>query len=136
MFEIVDHPIDLARVKAAVMAPECGAVLVFEGTTRDSHDGKAVQRLAYECYAPLAIREFEQIAREAADAIGQCNMAIVHRVGEVPVGHTSVAIAVSTPHRDAAYTASRYAIDQLKLRASIWKKEVYADGSAWKANTP
>jgi MoaE-MoaD fusion protein len=136
MFEIVDHPIDVARVRAAVLAPDCGAVLIFEGTTRDSHDGKPVQRLAYECYEPLAIREFEQIAQEAAATVGRCNVAIVHRTGAVPIGHTSVAIAVSTPHRDAAYIASRYAIDQLKLRASIWKKEIYTDGSAWKANTP
>jgi molybdopterin synthase catalytic subunit len=110
-------------------------LLVFEGTTRNHHGGKAVRRLAYEAYRDMAIAEFEQIAAEACAISGPCNIAIVHRVGEVPVGETSVAIAVSTPNRDAAYAASRFTIDQLKLRASIWKKEIYADGSAWKANT-
>jgi len=136
MFDVIDTPIDVGRLREAVAAPDCGAVLVFEGATRNHHEGKPVTRLAYEAYREMAIDEFIKIAEETRSSAGTCNIAIVHRVGLVPVGETSVAIAVSTPHRDAAYKASRYAIDQLKLRASIWKKEIYADGSAWKANTP
>jgi molybdopterin synthase catalytic subunit len=134
MFKITAEPIDLLAVRAAVLSPKCGALIIFEGTTRNHHDDKAVVRLSYEAYTDMAVNEFRRIAAQAQENWGPCNVAIVHRVGEVPAGETSIIIAVSAPHRDSAYQASRYAIDALKQTAPIWKKEIYGDGSTWKAN--
>jgi molybdopterin synthase catalytic subunit len=111
-----------------------GAVLVFEGVTRDTHDGRGVIRLEYEAYGQMAEAELKAIAADAVAQWPGLRIAIVHRMGLVGLGEASVVIAVSTPHRDAAYSASRFAIDALKVRVPIWKKEVYADGSVWKAN--
>ena len=136
MFQLVDEPIDISAVRNAVRSEKNGAVLVFEGTTRCHHEGRTVTELSYEAYPEMAIAEFRNIAKQIDENWPGCKVAIVHRLGVVPVEQTSVVIAVSSPHRDAAYSASRFAIDMLKTSAPIWKKEIYADGSVWKANTP
>ena len=110
--------------------------MLFVGVTRDNFEGRDVVRLEYEAYDALAIDQMQSIANEIAQRHPGARTAMVHRLGLVPVGEASIVIAVGTPHRAAAYEASRYAIDTLKERVPIWKKEIYGDGSAWKANTP
>ena len=136
MLRIVEGPIDTAAVTAAVRHPSCGAVLTFEGVGRDEMDGQRVVELWYEAWTEPAEREFSRIAAEVTERWPGVRVAIVHRTGPVAIGEPSVVIAVGAPHRVEAYEASRYAIDTLKARAPIWKKERYADGEAWIANKP
>jgi len=134
MLKIIDGPIDVAAVRRAVDDPATGAVLIFEGVGRQDFDGRLVVHLAYEAYPQMAEAVLGEIASEMAARWDGCRVAIVHRTGVVAIGEPSVVIAVATPHRAECYEASRYAIDQLKERVPVWKKEVYEDGSAWKAN--
>ena len=134
MFRLTAGPIVSSDVANAVRDPESGAVIVFEGVTRNHHDGKSVERLEYEAYGGMAEREMTQIGSRVVDRWPGVRVAMVHRLGVVEVGEASVVIAVSAPHRDEAYAASRFAIDELKAHVPVWKKEVYADGSVWKAN--
>ena len=134
MLAITPDPIDVAAVRAAVEDPGFGAILVFEGVTRNHFDGRAVTGLSYEAYPEMAHAELARIATDVAARWPGTKIAMVHRTGEVAIGDPSVVIAVGTPHRDAAYAASRFAIDTLKARLPVWKKEHYVDGAAWKAN--
>ena len=134
MISIQWDPIDIASVEACVHSSDCGAVLVFVGRTRDNFLNKKVLRLEYEAYEGMAIKEMKKIQSEIMERWAQAKVAMVHRLGEVGIGEASVVIAVATPHRDACYQASRYAIDNLKQRVPIWKKELYEDGAQWKAN--
>lgn len=139
MIRIGPDPIDLAAMIAAVGDPAHGAICTFLGTTRETSPGddRPVEALDYEAYVELARADFEAIAAEAAERWGPLRIAIVHRTGRVALGEASVAIAVGTPHRGAAFEACEYAIDTLKARAPIWKRETYRDGdTAWIANTP
>ena len=133
MFALSSTPIDSNTVRSAVQDPGFGAILIFEGVGRDNFEGRSVQALEYEAYAPMAIAEMEKIGSEAMDR-WQAKVAIVHRTGRVEIGEPSVVIAVGTPHRAACYEANRYVIDELKIRVPIWKKEVYSNGHTWKAN--
>lgn len=133
MFAIVNDRIDVAAVREIVANPRAGAVLVFEGVARD--DGGLVH-LSYEAYTDMAVPVMEAIGHEMAERWPGCRVAIVHRTGVVEIGEPSVVIAVSCPHRAECYEASRYAIEALKERVPVWKKEVFEDGSAWKANAP
>ena len=114
----------------------CGAVLSFSGMTRDTFEDKRVIQLSYECYIPMALKEMERIAQNLINTHTKLRIAIHHRLGVVNVGEVSVIISVATPHRAACYEASRYAIDTLKERVPIFKKEIYEGGSTWKANQP
>ena len=134
MIELTEAVIDVGVVREAVSRDEAGAVLVFEGVTRNHHDGRAVVRLEYEAYASMAKTQMSVICDTIASRWPGSRVAMIHRIGVVDVGEASVVIAVSAPHRDEAYAASRFAIDTLKASVPIWKKEVYADGSVWKAN--
>ena len=136
MYLVVDGPIDVPSVRAAVDDPGFGAILVFEGVGRNHFEGRPVVALEYEAYPPMAIKEMQRIGVEVGQRWPGVAVAMVHRTGRVAIGEPSVVIAVGAPHRGACYAASRYAIDTLKDRVPIWKKEVYADGSAWKANAP
>jgi len=109
-----------------------GALLLFVGRVRDHNDGRSVARIRYEAYAEMAERELEAILREAADRCEVTRIEAVHRTGELEIGEASVAIAVASPHRAAAFEASRYVIEEIKKRLPVWKREAYADGSdAW-----
>jgi MoaE-MoaD fusion protein len=134
MIRLQDSPIDPSEVEEAVSRPEAGAVLCFLGTTRNRFLDKAVLRLEYEAYEPMALAEMRRISEEIQQRWPDTEAAMVHRIGLVPIGEASVVIAVSSVHRDAAYAASRFAIDSLKERVPIWKKEIYEDGSTWKLN--
>lgn len=127
-------PIDVAAVEAAVTSPANGAILVFSGVVRDNNRGKGVIGLHYEAYEPMALAELGRIAAELTARWPDTRLAVVHRVGDVAMGEPSVVIAVGSPHRAAAYEASRYVIDELKARVPVWKQERYADGTAWIAN--
>ena len=134
MIGLVEGAINVASVVDAVRRDEAGAVIVFEGVTRNHHQGREVLRLEYEAYPGMAEQEMQAIADTSLVRWPDTRVAMVHRVGRVGLGEASVVIAVSAPHRDEAYAASRFLIDTLKSKVPIWKKEFYTDGSVWKAN--
>jgi molybdopterin synthase catalytic subunit len=131
MFEIVDRPIDVAAVTASVADPATGATVTFVGTTRNENDGRQVTRLEYEAYPAMALAEMRKIGDTAMQRWPVTRVAIVHRVGIVPIGEASVVIAVSAAHRAAAFAACHYAIDRLKEVVPIWKKEHFEGGEVW-----
>lgn len=142
MVELVDAPIDPQDVLSRVASPACGAVLLFLGTVRD-HSRKrdettgSVLKLTYTAYRPMARQALERIACELERAMEGLRVSIVHRLGEIPVGEASVAIATAARHRAAAYEASRLALERLKAEVPIWKLEHYADGkAAWREEEP
>jgi molybdopterin synthase catalytic subunit len=122
-------PIDLAALQSP--APSDGALCLFVGVVRDNHLGRAVSRLEYEAYEEMAQGEMQAIESEARRRWPLGDIRIVHRLGALAIGDASVAVAVVSPHRAEAFEACRYAIDTLKKTVPIWKKEYYADGSAW-----
>lgn len=126
--ELVDGPIDVDRAVRSVQAPGFGAVVVFLGTVRNQHAGRVVEKLTYSAYRRMAADTLAKIVSELE--AGGTRVAIVHRLGEVPVGEASVVIAVGSPHRAAAYEASRTALERLKAEVPIWKREHYAEGEA------
>jgi molybdopterin synthase catalytic subunit/molybdopterin converting factor small subunit len=130
-FHLTERPIDLNDVVARVASPKAGAVATFVGTTREHSRGRSVLHLDYEAYDGMAEAEMARIAAELRERYELTAIAITHRVGRVHVGETSVAIAVSAPHRAAALSACRDAIDELKERVPLWKKEVYEGGEEW-----
>lgn len=138
MFAISQAPIDTLGLIAAVRTAQCGAVIAFLGVVRQSaDDGRPVEGLTYEAYPAMAIAEMEAIGREVRERFDPCAIAIVHRVGTLRIGEASVGIAVAAPHRGAAFDACEYAIDELKVRVEVWKKEHYSDGGdRWLENVP
>lgn len=136
MIALTHHAIDIRSVEASVLDPSCGAVLTFLGTARNHFDGRPVTHLSYEAYEAVALAELNKIAQECSANWPGCKTSIVHRLGTVPVTEPTVVICTATPHRPACYAANRYALEALKARVAIWKKEIYEDGSAWKANSP
>lgn len=131
MYEIVAHTIDATAVEAAVADPAAGAIVTFIGTTRDHNDGRRVIRLEYEAYPEMALAEMRKIGETAMQRWSVTRVAIVHRIGTVPIGAASVVIAVSAGHRGAAFDACHFAIDRLKEVVPIWKKEHFEGGEIW-----
>ncbi|MGA8534601.1 MAG: molybdenum cofactor biosynthesis protein MoaE [Candidatus Tumulicola sp.] len=135
-FRIAREAIDPRTLENAVQSGDAGGVVTFLGVVRArSDDGRPVDGLTYEAYEPMAVAEFERIAGEARERFGDVRLAIAHRTGDLALGEIAVAITAAAAHRQAAFDACRYAIDEVKRRAPIWKKERYSDGvSEWKAN--
>lgn len=131
LYRVQEEPIDAREVEALVTDPGAGAVVTFSGAVRDHGRGQSVSLLEYEAYAPAAERMMEQVGEEIRERWPVIKVAMVHRTGALPVGEVSVVISVSSAHRDAAFEASRYAIERLKEIVPIWKKEHYADGATW-----
>lgn len=131
LFRIQSEPLDPREVERAVLGPASGAVVTFVGTVRDRARGREVIALEYEAYAPAAEKMMVQIAGEITERWGIRDVAIVHRIGRLIVGEASVAMAVASPHREAAFAACQYAIERLKQIVPIWKKEFYGDGAVW-----
>ncbi|HVR28932.1 MAG TPA: molybdenum cofactor biosynthesis protein MoaE [Thermoanaerobaculia bacterium] len=130
---LTDEPLDPTEVARRVELASCGAVVLFSGTVRDSHQGRRVERITYSAYRTMAADRLRQIARRLESRHPGTRVAIVHRLGEIAVGEASVVIAVASPHREAAYAASREALERLKGEVPIWKREHYADGaSIWR----
>src|SRR2546426_5978525 len=123
-------PIDPDAPLRAVAGADCGAVVNFVGTVRESNQGKRVVRLEYEAYPEMAMRIFDHIAAHARER-WMARVAIHHRTGALEPGEISVAIAAAAPHRADAFEACRHAIEALKKDAPIWKRELYPDGSSW-----
>ncbi|MSP38663.1 MAG: molybdenum cofactor biosynthesis protein MoaE [Deltaproteobacteria bacterium] len=131
MFQVTNQAIDLQKLIDYVTDPEAGAIATFIGTTRNSNEGRKVIALDYEAYGEMAEKELARIGADAAKNWPICRMAILHRLGPVQIGEASVVIAVSSAHRDAAFAASRFAIEEIKKTVPIWKKEVFEGGEVW-----
>ena len=129
-FQITSNAIDLDAFRQQLLDPSCGAYVQFDGWVRDHNEGQEVLRLEYEVYEPMAVKEGNRIIQEATNRFGISNAHGVHRSGLMELSDVAVVVGVSSPHRDAAFEACRYIIDQVKVRLPIWKKEYYASGEA------
>jgi molybdopterin synthase catalytic subunit len=130
-FRLTADPIDPAAVVAEVADERAGAIATFLGTTRIHSRGRTVLHLEYEAYEGMAEKVMAEIADDLATRYDLCKVAITHRIGRVGIGETSVAIAVSAPHREHALAACKEAIDTLKVDVPLWKKEIYEGGEEW-----
>jgi len=131
-FRLTAAPIDGRALRAELADPACGGYASFEGWVRNHQDGQPVTRLEYEVFAPLALREGERIIQEACARLDVRQALCVHRTGALALGEIAVWVGVASAHRDEAFRACRYIIDEVKHRLPIWKKEYYASGdSGW-----
>lgn len=133
--EITESVLDVKHVSDLVTSPSCGAISVFIGTTRDNFNGKKVLRLEYEAYNSMAEKKMKEICQLIRQKWDVQKIAMVHRIGVVPLTEASIIIAISSPHRKESLEAVHFAIDTLKATVPIWKKEIYEDeSSTWKEN--
>jgi molybdopterin synthase catalytic subunit/molybdopterin converting factor small subunit len=133
---LVREPIDSASLAAEVKQGEDGAVVVFDGIVRNNTRGRRTLFLVYEAYEEMALHQMQALAEEAVAVHGVRQVAMVHRLGRLEVGETSVLIAVSSAHRAQAFEACRWLIDTLKKTVPIWKKEHFEDGAVWADGEP
>ena len=131
LFELVQTPIDVSALHRHARGSGDGATVIFDGFVRDESHGRATKYLDYEAYEPMALGKMREIGAQLHQKFAIHRVAIVHRLGRLEIGETSVLIAVSAPHRAAAFDACRYAIDTLKKTVPIWKKEYFEDGAVW-----
>jgi molybdopterin synthase catalytic subunit len=127
-FELTTEPIDVGAVARRVVLPECGATVTLDGYAREWTKGKHTLYLVYEAYDSMALTEMQRLGVEAHERFDIAHLGIVHRTGRLEIGETSVVIAASAPHRQAAFQACEWAIKELKRTVPIWKKEVFDDG--------
>jgi molybdopterin synthase catalytic subunit len=130
-FELTADPIDVGAVARRVVLPECGATVTLDGYAREWTRGRRTLYLVYEAYAPMAISEMKRLGERTHERFEIAHIGIVHRTEHLAIGETSVVIAVSAPHRRAAFEACEWAIRELKRTVPIWKKEVFEDGEVW-----
>ncbi len=130
MIQLTDKPIDTAAVADAVRSPAAGAVVLFLGTVREETGGRQTDSLEYEAYSEMARAKLAELEREARRRWPLVRCAVVHRLGHLAVGEISVAIAVSSAHREPAFEAGKWLIDRIKQVVPIWKKENRADGTS------
>src|SRR5688572_27667058 len=136
MPELVRAPIDVAALLGGSARPDCGALAVFLETTREHHEGKKVVRLEYEAYETMAHAALAELEREVTGRYSVASCRIVHRLGDVPLTEVSVVVVVAAAHRGPAFDACRWAMDELKAKIPIWKKERYeGGGEAWVEGT-
>lgn len=133
---LVREPIDAQALIAAAKCPEDGALVVFDGIVRDNSRGRRTLHLDYEAYEEMAAKELRSLGAEARSRFGVRHVTIVHRLGRLQIGETSVLIVVASAHRAPAFEASRWLIDTLKKTVPIWKKETFADGAVWAPGEP
>jgi molybdopterin synthase catalytic subunit len=131
MFRVTTQPLNLQELVDFVTDPEAGAIATFIGTTRNNNEGRKVIALDYDAYPEMAAKELTRLGEEARKKWQICRMAIAHRIGPVQITEPSVMIAVSAAHREAAFAACRFAIEEIKRTVPIWKKEVYEGGEIW-----
>jgi len=129
VYQLIREPIDVAALARLVRAPEDGAVVTFDGFVRNQSHNRATLYLDYEAYESMALAKMREIGIQIHGKYRVHRVAMVHRLGRLEIGETSVFIAVSAPHRAAAFDACRFAIDTLKRTVPIWKKENFADGA-------
>ena len=130
-FELTTDPIDITSVARRILPPECGATVTLDGYVRQFTGGRETLYLFYEAYEPMALKEMRKLIEQARHDFEISNVGIVHRLGRLEIGETSVVISVAAPHRKAAFAACEWLIRELKRTVPIWKKEVYADGEMW-----
>lgn len=130
-FEIVEGPIEIQKYADYVLHAGAGAVTIFTGNVREWTRGVRTLYLAYEAYIPMAEKKLAEIGAEMEGKWPDVKVAIVHRIGELKISDIAVLIAVSSPHRKAAYEANEYAIERIKEVVPIWKKEIWEDGEEW-----
>lgn len=130
-FELTTEPIDVGAVARRVVLPECGATVTLDGYAREWTKGKHTLYLVYEAYDSMALTEMQRLGVEAHERFDIAHLGIVHRTGRLEIGETSVVIAASAPHRQAAFQACEWTIKELKRTVPIWKKEVFEDGEEW-----
>ncbi len=127
-FRIADAPFDIANERERLLAHQAGAYVSFEGWVRDNNEGRAVIALTYAAYQVLAEAEGNRIVDEARTRFDILDTACVHRIGRLELGELAVWVGVSAGHREEAFTACRWIIDEVKARVPIWKREHYAEG--------
>ena len=133
---LVRRPIDGAAIATSIRQPEDGAVVVFDGVVRNHTRGRRTLYLDYSAYEPMALRQMEQLAQQALANHAVRDVWLVHRLGRLQIGESSVYIAVASAHRAAAFEACRWIIDTLKKTVPIWKKEFFEDGAVWADGEP
>ena len=131
LYQLVREPIDMAALARHVRAPEDGATVTFDGFVRNQSHNRSTLYLDYEAYESMALAKIREIGAQIHEKFSIDRVAIAHRLGRLEIGESSVFIAISSPHRPAAFDACRYAIDTLKRTVPIWKKEYFADGAVW-----
>jgi len=127
MMHLTRHPLEIDALLAEVQSPERGGTCVFLGTVRNDANVTAID---YSAYDDMALAEIQRILSDAETQWPEARVTLQHRLGLIPVGEASIAIAAAAPHRDAAFAACRYVIEEVKKRLPIWKKELHGDGSA------
>jgi molybdopterin synthase catalytic subunit len=128
--------IDAGRIVAAAKSGEDGAVVVFDGIVRNHSRGRRTIHLDYEAYEEMAVRQMRELGKKARERFGVRQVTVVHRLGRLEIGETSVLIVVASAHRSAAFEACRWLIDTIKQTVPIWKKETFADGAVWAPGEP
>ncbi len=131
MIRLVQEPIDVQQLRDSLLEPEDGAIAIFEGVVRNHARGKRVHHLEYHAYESMALKKLEELAERAKREFKIRDIGIIHRLGRLEHGECSVAIVVTSAHREPAFEACRFAIDTLKKTVPIWKKEYYDDGEVW-----
>jgi molybdopterin synthase catalytic subunit len=131
MSYLTDGPVDSRTLAAAIMRTSDGACVIFEGVVRDHHEGKGVESISYDAYRPMAEKEIAKIMDDIRTRFPDVTAAVVHRLGLLRVGETSIAIACASPHRGEAFEACRTIIDRFKQTVPIWKKERGPGGEEW-----
>jgi molybdopterin synthase catalytic subunit len=130
-YELTTELLDVGAIARRVVLPGCGAIVTLDGFVRKFTKGRETLYLVYEAYEPMAIKEMEKLGGLAHEKFEISHIGIVHRLGKLEIGETSVVISVSAPHRKSAFEACEWAIQELKKTVPIWKKEFYADGEIW-----
>ncbi len=130
------EPIDAEKIVAEAKRAEDGAVVVFDGIVRNHSRGRRTLHLDYEAYEEMALRQMREIGRQARERFGVRQVTMVHRLGRLEIGETSVLVVAASAHRSAAFEACRWLIDTIKQSVPIWKKETFADGAVWAPGEP
>jgi molybdopterin synthase catalytic subunit len=129
--ELTTDPIDIAAAARRIVPPECGATVTLDGYVRQFTRERETLYLVYEAYEPMAVKEMQKLIDQAKQDFAISHVGIIHRLGKLEIGETSVVISVAAPHRKAAFAACEWLIRELKRTVPIWKKEVYSDGEIW-----
>lgn len=135
-FEITNDPLDVGAIARRVVPANCGATITLDGYVRQFTKGRETLHLVYEAYEPMALKEMEKLVAKARERFEIENVGIVHRLGKLEIGETSVVVTVAAPHRRAAFEACEWLIKELKRTVPIWKKEVYRGGEIWIEGEP
>lgn len=129
--ELTTKQLDIGEIARREIPPECGATVTLDGYVRQFTKLRKTEYLVYDAYEPMALKEMEKLIQAAHEQFEISNVGIIHRLGKLEIGETSIVISVAAPHRKAAFAACEWLISELKRTVPIWKKEVYADGEVW-----